>query len=143
MNAAENLRKPAPDAPPGIAPEDGYAHPGWLWLDRIACGDLEQERYFAKAGHVLDDEAKEACLTCPVYRECVIWSYLAGGDGRPMNGGYWALLSPGQRKKMSLAEALAHVEQLRAEHQERKASEVQLELELAQVTPESASSSAA
>lgn len=120
----ELLRQPAEDAPSDAGEVDGYRHPGFTWLDQAACGDeiavrddVKLSDFFAKAGHVLSDKAKDACLSrCDVWRQCVIFSYLGNPDGRTIIGGYFASLSPGQRKRLSLPEALEVAEQMRAEY---------------------------
>jgi hypothetical protein len=115
-----HLTVAAEDAPTDAEALEGFAHQGFEWLNDIACKDLEATEFFARAGHVLGDEAKKACLeTCEVWRECTIFSYLGHG-GQLITGGYFAGLSPGQRKKMTLSEALEHGEKLR----ERRAARI-------------------
>lgn len=114
---AAHLRQRAEDAPSDSNEVDGYAHPGFTWLDDMGCKDLPLSAFFAKAGHVLSDEARKACVVkCAVWRECTIWAYVGNPDGKNITGGYLAALSPGQRKKMSLEEALAYGEELRANY---------------------------
>ena len=113
--------EPADDAPVGAPVLDGYAHPGFSWLDRIGCQEHDLGEFFANAGHVLSEEARAACMPCPVWRECLIFSYMGTPDGKPITGGYFAALSPGQRKKLSLGEAIALGEKLRADWRARMA----------------------
>lgn len=110
------FRQPAEDAPVGVDPVDGYHHPGFAWLDRMGCKDRELGEYFAQAGHVLGDEQKDTCMRCPVMVECLVHSYLGGGNGKPLTGGYMATLSPGQRKKYSLSQAMAKVKRDREKY---------------------------
>jgi hypothetical protein len=106
VDAAGGRTSPVTAAGPGEA-EHGFRHPGFGWLDRAACADMSQEQFFVNAGHVMDDPARHACLTCPVWRECTIFSYLGSPEGKLIAGGYFAGLSLGQRRKMSLGQALA------------------------------------
>lgn len=94
------------DVPAGASEVDGYRHPGFKWLDEAACADVPNTDFFVEAGHVLGEKAKKACMSCSVWADCIIFSYVGSPDGRPVTGGYWAGLSPGQRKKLSLQEAL-------------------------------------
>lgn len=108
----------APDEPVKVAKgeaEPGYKHPGFKWLDEAACGklDLEQQEFFVDAGHVMAERAKSACMTCTVWQECTIFSYLGAPDGKLISGGYFAGLSLGQRRKMTLGEALAYGREMR------------------------------
>ena len=112
----DDLMKPADDAPSDAGEMAGFRHPGFTWLDESACSDIPLSEYFAKAGHVLSDRARKACMECPVWRECIIFSYLGNPDGKVVIGGYFAALSPGQRKRMNLTEALEAAEQMRAEY---------------------------
>lgn len=118
--ALDQLRHRAEDAPADADAVEGFAHQGFEWLDDIACKDLDQSLFFAQAGHVLGDDAKAACLDrCEVWRECTIFAYL-GNHGGLVTGGYFAGLSPGQRKKMTLSEALAHGEKIRADRRKKQ-----------------------
>lgn len=105
---------PAEDAPAGAPVLDGYAHPGFKWLDDIECKDNNLGEFFANAGHVLSEEARSACMKCSVWRECLIFSYMGTPDSKPITGGYFAGFSPGQRKKLELGEAVTLGEQARA-----------------------------
>lgn len=74
------------------------------WLDDAACVDLVHQDFFVEAGHVIDDEVLEVCRSCPVRRQCVTHAYQ-----RKIIGGYFGGFSPGQRREMTLAEALAAI----------------------------------
>lgn len=96
------------DLGPGLALSLGLTdddHDGLRWLDDIACKDLDQSVMFVEAGHTIEAELVDLCRTCPVRRECLIHAYT-----RPVKSGYLAGLSPSQRRRMTLAEALEYVE---------------------------------
>lgn len=76
-----------------------------LWLDDIACVDLDVPDYFVEAGHVIEEGAYTVCRGCPVRRDCITHAY-----ERNISGGYFGGLSPGQRRDMSLTEALSYIE---------------------------------
>lgn len=86
-----------------LVPDD---HDGFKWLDDIACADLELDAFFVAAGHTIAPDTIETCRRCPVRRECVIYVY-----NRGLSSGYMAGLSPSQRDKMTLEEALEYIEQ--------------------------------
>lgn len=71
------------------------------WLDDAACADLDNKDFFVDAGHVIEDRVLKTCKRCPVRRECVESAY-----DRNSTGGYFGGLSPGQRRDMTLEEAL-------------------------------------
>ena len=110
----------APDDAPASVSVDGHKHPGFGWVDDAACADANLSDFFAQAGHVQSVEARQLCIECPVWRECTIFSYL-GHEGQAMAGGYYAALSPGQRKKMNVDEALEYGKAVRANHVDRAA----------------------
>lgn len=84
-------------------------HPGLGFLDHGLCDG--HEPFFVDAGHVIKDEVQQMCKKrCPVRRECLIHAYLGGPNG-PILGGYMAGFSVGQRKSMTLSEALAKVDE--------------------------------
>lgn len=74
------------------------------WLDDAACAELGIRDFFVEAGHVIEDEILNTCKTCPVRRECVTHAY-----ERDVTGGYFGGLSPGQRRDMTLNEALVFI----------------------------------
>ena len=104
----------APVTPKGEA-EPHFRHPGLGWLDQAACDDLEQQQFFVEAGHVMPEKARAACMGCPVWETCLTFSYLGNPDGKMISGGYFAALSLGQRKKMTLGEALEYGRRVRTE----------------------------
>ena len=73
------------------------------WLDDAACQDLDVSDYFVQAGHVIDEEVINICRGCPVRIECIKHSY---NNSLNITGGYFGGLSPGQRREMSLEEAI-------------------------------------
>lgn len=79
-------------------------HDGLRWLDDIACADLDPSVMFVEAGHTIDPAIIELCRGCPVRRECLIHAYT-----RPVRSGYLAGLSPSQRRRMTLEEALEFI----------------------------------
>jgi hypothetical protein len=90
------------------------------WVDKANCRDLLFDDdgevdtsavsvFFVEAGRVIEPRIQEMCVTCPVRRECLEHSF-AGPDGRPVQAGYFAGFSYGQRKAHSLIALLALVE---------------------------------
>lgn len=77
------------------------------WLDDMACVDREISDYFVNAGHTIDPAVLSLCRGCPVREECLRHAYR---QDPPLSGsGYFGGMSPGQRKKMNLEEALAWI----------------------------------
>lgn len=74
------------------------------WLDRIACADMEGELFFVEAGHVIDEATLDVCRRCPVRVNCIEHAYRLN-----CTSGYFGGLSPGQRRQLTLSEALAVV----------------------------------
>lgn len=74
------------------------------WLDDAGCAELEIVDFFVDAGHVISEEVLEICRGCPVRLECAEHAYDQG-----ISGGYFAGISPGQRRDMSKEEALAYI----------------------------------
>ena len=72
-----------------------------LWMERIACVDLNLDDFFVEAGRVIAPETQAVCRACPVRKECLSWAYERG-----WKAGYFGGLSHGQRDKMTLDEAL-------------------------------------
>jgi len=78
--------------------------PDLEWLDRAACSSLDIGRldlFFVSAGKSLSSEARELCAGCPSRRACLTHAY-----DREIAGGYFAAVSPAQRRSMTLDEAL-------------------------------------
>lgn len=76
-----------------------------LWVDYIACTDAPYDEFFVEAGHAIDPATQERCRSCPVRKHCAAWSYQLGSSS-----GYFAGLSPSQRRSMSLSEALHFID---------------------------------
>ena len=74
------------------------------WLRDIACADKGMDDFFVEAGHTISPEIVRMCQACPVREDCVRHVYQ-----RKVDNGYFAALSPGQRRAMSLEEALAFI----------------------------------
>jgi WhiB family redox-sensing transcriptional regulator len=79
-------------------------HDGLRWLDEIACADADLSEYFVAAGHTISPEAKARCNACPVRRQCLTHAY-----ERDIDAGYMADVSPSQRRRMTLPEALESI----------------------------------
>lgn len=75
------------------------------WLDDAKCKNLDINDFFVEAGHVIEDTILNTCRSCPVRRQCITHAY-----SRDYRGGYFGGLSPGQRREMSLEEALVYAE---------------------------------
>lgn len=83
------------------------------WMSRANCApnnDEEAEKFhsmfFVDAGRTISAEALDLCRTCPVRQECINHAYTGGPDGTMIPAGYFGGLSLGQRKSMSLVDAL-------------------------------------
>lgn len=72
------------------------------WLDEINCKEMEGKQFFVEAGHVIAPKVLDTCRECPVRAACINHAYQYG-----ITGGYFGGMSPGQRRDMSLEEALA------------------------------------
>jgi len=94
-------------------------HPGLGWTDDAACreklfnedGTISAESislFFVDAGHILSEEVRAMCRTCPVRRECLIHSF-TGNEGKVITAGYYAGFSYGQRKSTSFETLLGQV----------------------------------
>ena len=115
---------------------DTIAASGLEWLDDAACADLDDActaeggsalgLFFVNAGHVIGAEALDMCQRkCPVRRECVVHAYTGLPGGLPIAGGYMGGFSLGQRKDMTLDQALALVEQDEQDNVARLVSETE------------------
>lgn len=73
------------------------------WLDDAACADMDESDFFVNAGHTIDPEVVTVCRGCPVRLRCLDHAY---DPAVPLLGsGYFAGLSPGQRKRMTHEQA--------------------------------------
>jgi len=117
---------------------DTIASSGLEWLDDAECANLDDACaaegksalgfFFVNAGHVIGAEALDICRRqCPVRRECVIHAYTGLPGGLPIAGGYMGGFSLGQRKDMTLAQALELVEA-------DEAGELEVAVDLAELT---------
>lgn len=78
---------------------------GSHWLDDAACADLAIDDFFVAAGHVIDEDILNTCRRCPVRIDCVKHAY---DPDLNITGGYFAGMSPGQRREMNLQEAIEY-----------------------------------
>lgn len=69
-------------------------HDGLLWLQSMACEDLDPDDFFVEPGHVIDPAVAATCRRCPVRAECVTHAYKTDYPA-----GYFGNLSPSFRKK--------------------------------------------
>ncbi|RJL21236.1 WhiB family transcriptional regulator [Bailinhaonella thermotolerans] len=77
------------------------------WLPRRACRRLSGAdivRFFVDAGQAIAPEDEAMCRACPVREECLTRAYAQG-----LESGYFGGMSPGQRSRMTLREALDHI----------------------------------
>lgn len=81
---------------------------GDSWLDEAACKDLDINSFFVQAGHIISDDILNLCRACPVREHCVKHSF---NEKLNITGGYFGGLSPGQRRVMSLDEALEYIKE--------------------------------
>lgn len=75
------------------------------WVERAACANMRVDVFFVEAGRVIDPAVLAICEGCPVRRECLTYAY-----EREFTSGYFGGFSPGQRKDLTLAEALAAID---------------------------------
>lgn len=85
-----------------ITPEGGDG-----WLDNAACANLNINDFFVQAGHVISEKVLDICRTCPVRAECLKHAY---DEKLNITGGYFAGMSPGQRREMTYEEAVIYCE---------------------------------
>lgn len=83
-----------------ITPEGGDD-----WLDKAACAELNINDFFVQAGHVISEKVLDTCRACPVRFECLKHAY---DTKLNITGGYFAGMSPGQRREMSYQEAIEY-----------------------------------
>jgi hypothetical protein len=76
------------------------------WLNDIACVDLPPESFFVKGGCTIHPDVLDVCRRCPVRIQCCAHLY---NSQPPIAAGYFAGISPGQRKKLSYEEALEFI----------------------------------
>lgn len=104
MNAKTSVTRTISRDQDGDEMQQVFSIQGDEWLDRANCKDLDIKDFFVEAGHVIEDSVLNTCKTCPVRRECVMHAYR-----REVTGGYFGGLSPGQRRDMTLDEALEFI----------------------------------
>lgn len=73
------------------------------WLALAACADLPLEAFFVQAGHVIDEDVLNVCRTCPVRLDCLRHAY---SEHLNITSGYFGGMSPGQRREMTLEQAI-------------------------------------
>lgn len=74
------------------------------WLENTMCADMDISDFFVEAGHTISQDVINICRMCPVRAECVTHAYR-----NSITGGYFGGISPGQRRELSLDDALAHI----------------------------------
>ena len=82
--------------------------PDLPWLDQAACADLELDQlnlFFVDAGRSIAATTVAMCRKCPVRRNCLDHAY-----EHEIMSGYFGGVSPGRRRVMSHAEAVAEIE---------------------------------
>lgn len=65
--------------------------------------------FFTGPGCAAKTKVIKVCNSCPVRRECLVHAYTHGVNDRGIDSGYFGGLSAGQRKKLTLDEALASI----------------------------------
>ncbi|CAB4576897.1 MAG: WhiB family transcriptional regulator [Actinobacteria bacterium] len=78
------------------------------WLEHAACGDLELDQldlFFVEAGRTIAASTVALCRKCPVRRECLDHAY-----EHEIVSGYFGGVSPGRRRVLSHAEAVAEIQ---------------------------------
>ena len=77
------------------------------WLEFAACGDLGIEQldlFFVEAGRTIASSTVAMCRKCPVRRECLDHAYQ-----HEIVSGYFGGVSPGRRRVLSHADAIAEI----------------------------------
>ena len=78
------------------------------WLEQAACGDLELDLaglFFVGAGRTIASSTVALCRKCPARRACLDHAY-----DHEIVSGYFGGVSPGRRRVLSHAEAIAEIE---------------------------------
>lgn len=76
------------------------------WLNDASCQDSDVSDFFVQAGHVIGENVLNLCRGCPVRLDCLKHAY---NDQLNITGGYFAGMSPGQRREMSIEEAIEFI----------------------------------
>lgn len=77
---------------------------GLGWMEDAACADIDPELFTIDPGRMPNPYAQATCRRCPVREECLTYAY-----DRGLTAGLYGGLSAGQRKSLSLAEALEFI----------------------------------
>jgi len=83
----------------------------YYWLPQAACAGMDLTDFFTGPGCAARTDVIATCRRCPVRRECLVHAYTRGVNERGIDSGYFGGLSAGQRKKLSLEEALRAIEE--------------------------------
>ena len=86
------------------------------WLRDAQCGveEMDESDFFVRAGHTIKPDVVRVCKECPVRLECVDHAYQS--DPPMLTSGYYAGMSPGERKRFDRDEAIAHAVADSAQH---------------------------
>lgn len=76
------------------------------WTRHAACAGMEPQAFFVEAGSAIDPAVAEVCSGCPVRRDCLVLAYRNSAGA-----GYFAGMSPGDRRDIPLEQALAALDQ--------------------------------
>jgi hypothetical protein len=82
--------------------------PDLPWLEQAACGDLELDQldlFFVEAGRTIASSTVALCRRCPSRRACLDHAY-----AHEIVSGYFGGVSPGRRRVLSHADAVAEIE---------------------------------
>ncbi len=82
--------------------------PDMPWLEQASCGDLPLEQldlFFVDAGRSIASSTVAMCRACPARRQCLDHAYT-----HEIMSGYFGGMSPGRRRVLSHAEALAEID---------------------------------
>jgi len=74
----------------------------YSWVPKASCAGEPLGDFFVEAGRVASPRVLNMCKQCPVRRECLTDSY----TNEHASGGYRGGLSPSQRRRISLNDAL-------------------------------------
>lgn len=75
------------------------------WLSEAQCGleDMTDDDFFVRAGHTIKPDVVRVCRQCPARLDCVAHAYQS--EPPMLSSGYYAGMSPGERKRFSFEEA--------------------------------------
>lgn len=89
----------------GVVPSNAGSDERFTWLNDVACERMDIVDFFVPAGHAIAEKTLNVCRGCPVRESCLRHAYDVG-----IFNGYFGGLSPGQRRSMTVDEAVDFIE---------------------------------